>query len=156
MDGSTQVPAAGKDSSTQGWLAVQVVLWGGDALELCLGGDLEQHWQERVTKGMRKSEAGVGMSEPGSHTNGGDGSSKDTGNTTNSSTNHPSDPSPDAGTQPLLFDVIDTSNLADYVGLLNLLVATQLRLAHHPGARMTTASMTWAGTLSTMREYCYT
>lgn len=45
------------------------------------------------------------------------------------------------GSAPLAFHVIDTSNLQDYLGTLNILVATSKLLAETPSARITTEMM---------------
>jgi hypothetical protein len=46
-----------------------------------------------------------------------------------------------AGKAPLLFNVIDTSNLTDYVGAINLLVATAPLLQRSPSATLYTESL---------------
>ena len=47
-----------------------------------------------------------------------------------------------AGTTDM-FDIIDCSNLADYVGLVNLINAASTRLSDAPRAVLITESMNW-------------
>ncbi len=54
---------------------------------------------------------------------------------------------------PLLFDVIDTSNVGDHVHLLPLLVVAAPRLARHPHARLRTQTMTWGASADTVEGY---
>ncbi|GMH37253.1 hypothetical protein BSKO_05126 [Bryopsis sp. KO-2023] len=51
------------------------------------------------------------------------------------------------------FDVIDTTNLADHVGLLNLVVCAGPLLSKKPGSRLSTATLTWASDNSSISEY---
>ena len=51
------------------------------------------------------------------------------------------------------FDVIDCSNLADHVGLVNLNNACRLRIADHPEAIVQTESMIWKAFAPTVLQY---
>ena len=51
------------------------------------------------------------------------------------------------------FDVIDCSNLADHVGLVNLINACRLRLADHPEAIVQTESMIWKAFAPSVLQY---
>eukprot|EP00898_Chlorokybus_atmophyticus_P005528 jgi/Chlat1/5977/Chrsp4S06295 len=53
----------------------------------------------------------------------------------------------------MLFDAIDTSNLADQVGLVNLLACVAPRLKRHSNALRHTSTMTWSSAGSTFKEY---
>ncbi|MEW5308484.1 MAG: hypothetical protein WDW38_000440 [Sanguina aurantia] len=56
-----------------------------------------------------------------------------------------------------VFDIIHTSNLADYVSLTNLLLAARPRLnAARPGSRILTQSMLWPTLADTQRAYLAT
>ncbi len=51
------------------------------------------------------------------------------------------------------FDVIDTSNLADHVGLANLINAYNKRLLDLPEAMLFTESMSWKGLATSLLQY---
>ncbi|GMH37531.1 hypothetical protein BSKO_05404 [Bryopsis sp. KO-2023] len=51
------------------------------------------------------------------------------------------------------FDVIDTTNLADHVGLLNLVVCAGPRLAKNLGSRLSTSTLTWVYHAKNLRDY---
>jgi len=54
----------------------------------------------------------------------------------------------------MLFDVIDTSNLSDHIGLLNILVCSASRLKEPGQSQLITSSMLWrASGLSSLEEY---
>ncbi|KAG1675399.1 hypothetical protein FOA52_012318 [Chlamydomonas sp. UWO 241] len=58
------------------------------------------------------------------------------------------------GLSTCAFHFIDTSNVADHVGLLNMLGGVlPARLARHPLARLRTESMLWTGFAGTMKDY---
>ncbi|KAJ9528731.1 hypothetical protein QJQ45_020639 [Haematococcus lacustris] len=127
-----QLPPAGHsrpgDSAGRSGVPAQLCFWLGDCLQLCQGPDLEQHWAHRPA-----AQPAV-MGAPQQAQQG--------------------QPLPQpASQQPLMFHVIDTSNVADHAGLLNLLLATQPRLEPHPLARLITCSMTWTMSFKSMREY---
>ncbi len=52
-----------------------------------------------------------------------------------------------------VFDLIDCSNLADQVGLANLIVAASRRLSDAPGAVLFTESMTWNTLATSLLQY---
>ena len=51
------------------------------------------------------------------------------------------------------FDVIDCSNLADHVGLLNIINASSSRLSNKPGAVLLTESMSWRKLAYSVKQY---
>ncbi|GMH37423.1 hypothetical protein BSKO_05296 [Bryopsis sp. KO-2023] len=51
------------------------------------------------------------------------------------------------------FDVIDTTNLADHVGLLNLVVCAGPRLTNRLGSRLCTSTLTWGFYTENLRDY---
>ncbi|KAL6758702.1 hypothetical protein V8C86DRAFT_1434121 [Haematococcus lacustris] len=127
-----QLPPAGHsrpgDSTGRSGVPAQLCFWLGDCLQLCQGPDLEQHWAHRPA--AQPTVVGAPQQAQREH------------------------PLPQPAEQPpLMFHVIDTSNVADHAGLLNLLIATQPRLAPHPLARLITCSMTWTLSFKSMREY---
>ncbi|KAJ9528159.1 hypothetical protein QJQ45_005795 [Haematococcus lacustris] len=127
-----QLPPAGHsrpgDSAGRSGVPAQLCFWLGDCLQLCQGPDLEQHWAHRPA-----AQPTV-LGAPQQAQQGQRG------------------PQP-AVQQPLMFHVIDTSNVADHAGLFNLLLAAQPRLEPHPLARLITCSMTWTMSFKSMREY---
>ncbi|KAJ9520159.1 hypothetical protein QJQ45_030082 [Haematococcus lacustris] len=102
----------------------QLCFWLGDCLQLCQGPDLEQHWAHRPA-----AQPTVEGAPQQAHQE------------------------QQASQPPLMFHVIDTSNVADHAGLFNLLLAAQPRLVPHPLARLITCSMTWMTSSKSMREY---
>ncbi|GFH12111.1 MYND-type domain-containing protein, partial [Haematococcus lacustris] len=127
-----QLPPAGHSrpgaSTGRSGVPAQLCFWLGDCLQLCQGPDLEQHWAHRPA--AQPTVVGAPQQAQQEH------------------------PLPQPAEQPpLMFHVIDTSNVADHAGLLNLLIATQPRLAPHPLARLITCSMTWTLSFKSMREY---
>ncbi|KAL6761556.1 hypothetical protein V8C86DRAFT_831936 [Haematococcus lacustris] len=127
-----QLPPAGHsrpgDSAGRSGVPAQLCFWLGDCLQLCQGPDLEQHWAHRPAAQTTV----VGASQQALQ----------------------GQPLPQpAVQQPLMFHVIDTSNVADHAGLLNLLLAAQPRLVPHPLARLITCSMTWTLSFTSKREY---
>ncbi|GFH18289.1 MYND-type domain-containing protein, partial [Haematococcus lacustris] len=127
-----QLPPAGHsrpgDSAGRSGVPAQLCFWLGDCLQLCQGPDLEQHWAHRpaAQPTVVRAPQQAQQGQP---------------------LQQP------AVQQPLMFHVIDTSNVADHAGLLNLLLATQPRLVPHPLARLITCSMTWTMSFKSMREY---
>ncbi|KAJ9528228.1 hypothetical protein QJQ45_014207, partial [Haematococcus lacustris] len=127
-----QLPPAGLsrpgDSAGRSGVPAQLCFWLGDCLQLCQGPDLEQHWAQRPAAQPTVVEAPQQAQQ--------------------------GQPGPQPPVQPpLMFHVIDTSNVADHSGLLNLLLAAQPRLVSHPLARLITCSMTWTMSFKSMREY---
>lgn len=53
------------------------------------------------------------------------------------------------------FDVIDTSNLVDNVGLLNILAAVGPRLKPRPLSRLYTETMTWESATNSVQEFVH-
>ncbi|GFH15226.1 MYND-type domain-containing protein [Haematococcus lacustris] len=127
-----QQPPAGHgrpgDSAGRSGVPAQLCFWLGDCLQLCQGPDLEQHWAHRPAAQPTVVRAPQQA--------------------------HQEQPFPQPAVQPpLMFHVIDTSNVADHAGLFNLLLAAQPRLVPHPLARLITCSMTWTMSFKSMREY---
>ncbi|KAL6761560.1 hypothetical protein V8C86DRAFT_832000 [Haematococcus lacustris] len=123
-----QLPPAGHsrpgDSAGRSGVPAQLCFWLGDCLQLCQGPDLEQHWAHRPAAQTTVVRASQQALQ--------------------------GQPLPQP---PLMFHVIDTSNVADHAGLFNLLLAAQPRLVPHPLARLITCSMTWTMSFKSMREY---
>ncbi|KAJ9510285.1 hypothetical protein QJQ45_015754 [Haematococcus lacustris] len=127
-----QQPPAGHgrpgDSAGRSGVPAQLCFWLGDCLQLCQGPDLEQHWAHRPAAQPTVVRAPQQAQQE--------------------------QPFPQPAVQPpLMFHVIDTSNVADHAGLFNLLLAAQPRLVPHPLARLITCSMTWTMSFKSMREY---
>lgn len=53
----------------------------------------------------------------------------------------------------MLFDVIDTSNLSDHIGLLNVLVCCSPRLKVPNTSLLFTSSMLWSGECDSIEKY---
>ncbi|KAJ9528735.1 hypothetical protein QJQ45_020637 [Haematococcus lacustris] len=116
------------DSAGRSGVPAQMCFWLGDCLQLCQGPDLEQHWAHRPAA----QPTVVGAPQQAQQ----------------------GQPGPQPPVQPpLMFHVIDTSSVADHVGLLNVLLAAQPRLMPHPLACLITCSMTWKLCSKSMREY---
>eukprot|EP00897_Mesotaenium_endlicherianum_P005407 jgi/Mesen1/4895/ME000244S04082 len=105
---------------------VAVTLWGGDALQLCLYKLYPKPAARSPDRGKTPPQEWVTAREMGGGTAGGGG---------------------------CRFDAIETSTLADGVGLLNLLLCCAPVLRQHASARLVTGSDLWYTAADTVRAY---